>query len=210
MIVLDSNRSRSPVFSHQVDGTICPFLSIVNDFAIRQFSRPRTHTTDGRFLAGRIRSSALSIRFDEKQSAPRVVHAELRGTTLNGVPNFVIYPRAAALRNGVRPGCQDIAAYAVHGLRASFVRVIIVALFDSNLVLGSFVLIYWAATACSAIAGTYPLCAGRDSRVMCTLVLRMAHVSKPRPTRPTGGNVKRPRSRSSQLSRYYLFKSRRA
>lgn len=51
------------------------------------------------------------------------------------------------------------------------------------------------------IAGTYVLLRFA-SRVYARS--SVAHVS--RATRPAGGNVKRPRSRSSQLSRHYLFK----
>lgn len=97
------------------------------------------HISDGRFLAGR-RSSALSIRSDEKQSAPRVIHAEL-GDHPERCPKFrdiSTRAAAAALRNVLACGSRGAGdtAYAVHRLRALFVRVIIVALFDSNLVLG--------------------------------------------------------------------------
>lgn len=80
--------------------------------------------------------------FRQKANLPHGLYMPNRGLP-NGVPNFVIYPRAVALCNVLAWAArvQDT-AYVAHRLRAPFVRVIIVALFDSNLVLGSFVLIY--------------------------------------------------------------------
>lgn len=152
-------------------------------------------------------SGAWPYRFVSKRKAiyPRVIHA-VPGDHPERCPKFRDISTSNRAPKRVRLGCRST-AYAVHRLRAPFVRVIIVALFDSNLVLGSFVLIYWAASACSVIAGTYVLCA--EPRVYSFFVY-VVHVSKPRPMFPCiGGNVKRSHPRSSQLSRYYLFKGRR-
>jgi len=114
-----------------------------------------THVSDSSSAA----SGAWSYRFVSKRKAiyPRVIHA-VPGDHPERCPKFRDISTSSRAPKRVRPGCRSI-AYAVHRLRAPFVRVIIVALFDSNLVLGSFVLIYWTATACSVIAGTYVLCA---------------------------------------------------
>lgn len=187
-----------------------PF-SIVDDFAIPAIlSAAHVHarTRTWRSIPRRPHPASVArpYRFvSTKSNLPRGLHMPSWGGGEGDYPwtvsqiSWYIHERPR-LRNA-RAGCQGARApaYAVHRLRAPFVRVIIVALFDSNLVLGSFVLIYWAAAACSAIVGTYTLCAVRrsaPSRVCTPSFVYVAHVSKPRPTRPIGGNVKRPRSRS--------------
>lgn len=182
----------------------CSF-SIINDYAIR-LSATHTYPTADSSPAG-----ARPYRFvSTKSNLPRGLYMPSQGTTLSGVPNFVIYPRVAAVSVTcwrVQPGCQGHCVRGASVTSALCARnnrciirfqsglgVICIDLLSSHRLFGD----------CGHVRAFAPG-AIREPRAY-SLFAYVAHVSKPRPTRPMVGNVKRPRP--EQLSRNHLFKSR--
>lgn len=186
--------------------------SIVSDFATRQFSRQHTRI---RFLAGCIRSLVPIDSFQRKAICPAgYMYMPCRGTIPSGVPNFVIYPRAAALRNVCGQGAAILHVRGASVTSAlcprnnrciirfqSGLGVICIDLLSSHRLFGNCGHVRNALRRARLASRVYTRSLyvwltyqSRDLRVSCT----------------TGGNVKRSRPRSSQLSRYYLFKGRRA
>lgn len=155
-----------------------------------------------------IRSSVLSIRF-EKQSAPRVIHAEpVDHPERVSQISWYIHERSRSVTCAARePGhccARDASVRSALCARnnhciirfQSGLEVICIDLLSSH---------HRLFGDCGHIDTCFAPSAIREPRVILVLRITWLTYQSQDHTRPVGGNVKRSRS---QLSRYYLFKRR--